>query len=345
MNKTMNTTKDYKPTISCITSYLPDLIITNDDLSKIVDTSDEWITTRTGIKQRHICKIDENAGDLAVKAAKKLVEIHNLDTQTLDAIIVATTTADRMPSAACKVQREICATNSFAFDISAACSGFTYALYVANSMLSDRVRNILIVSADSMSQFVDWSDRGTCVLFGDGASAALVTNSEHIPGSTTKFAISDVTIGSLCEEYDYDAITIDGGRNKNNIAHSVAHNQESNHEFIKMDGQYVFKRAVDTMSRSVKNIMSANGLSIEDINYIVPHQANKRIIDAICKFCSIDQEKFICTVDKHANTSAASIPLALSSAINEDIIVAGQKIITVSFGAGFTYGAALLETL
>ncbi len=358
-------------------SYLPENVIYNDNLAKIVDTSDEWISSRTGIKQRHICGEDQDSSDLAVMAAKKLVDC-GMDPENIDAIVVATTTSNRMPSAACRVQYEIGAKNAFAFDISAACSGFIYGTYVAKSFMSSSgsVKNVLLISSEAMSQFVDWSDRSTCVLFGDGSSAVLFQKS-NVCGDNqgcTRLEVIDTMIKSMSDKNMYEAILIDCKKRNNHVLSSDGFGLEKqgddieivladgdvctissnntfgsrnvlSNEFIVMNGNYVFKNAVDTMSKAINDILSANGLTINDVDWIVPHQANKRIIDAMCKFFDFNINKFVCTVDIHANTSAASIPLAIGHAIDNKFFKKGEVVVTVAFGAGFTYGASIMKVV
>lgn len=347
--------------IKYIESYVPGNVITNADISRIVDTTDEWIRTRTGIQQRSICDDSQDASDLAVSAAKKLVDTYLVDPNIIDVIIVATATSNRMPSAACKVQCAIKAKNACSFDVSAACSGFVYGLYLADSIIksSDGSKNVLVIAADAMSQFVDWRDRSTCVLFGDGSAAALVSASDAACNKNClQFCVMDTCIGATANDQDYSAIVIDSNVDNNVHVRSLCQNNTvrsncdsikviQNHvptdgEFIRMNGQYVFKNAIDTMSNAVQVILSRNGLTIDDVDWIIPHQANKRIIEAMCKFFNFDINRFVCYVERHANTSAASIPLALDVAIKDGKIKAGEKIVIVAFGAGFTYGASLL---
>jgi len=316
-----------KSYIKSVGGYLPSKIVTNEELSKTVDTSDEWIFTRTGISQRHIAEKNELTSDMCCKAAKVAIKNAAINANDIDLIIVATTTPDlTFPSTAALTQKKLGIDNNCpAFDIQAVCSGFLYALSIADSLIkAEKYRNALVIGADKMSSIVDWSDRGTCVLFGDGAGAVILSSSN----STLESGILDFDLkanGSLDE-----ILYTDGGISANNKS-----------GVVKMNGKEVFRHAVDKMSGSLLKIMERNSLCIEDIAYIVPHQANMRIIGAIAKKLELDEDKAITTVNKHSNTSAASIPLALYE--NYTRFKRGDVILMTAAGGGFTWGSVLLK--
>lgn len=316
-----------KSYIKSVGGYLPSKIVNNEELSKTVDTSDEWIFTRTGISQRHIAKKNELTSDMCCKAAKVAIKNAAINANDIDLIIVATTTPDlTFPSTAALTQKKLGINNNCpAFDIQAVCSGFLYALSIADSLIkAEKYRNALVIGADKMSSIVDWSDRGTCVLFGDGAGAVILSSSN----STLESGILDFDLkanGSLDE-----ILYTDGGVSANNKS-----------GVVKMNGKEVFRHAVDKMSGSLLKIIERNSLCVEDIAYIVPHQANMRIIGAIAKKLELDEDKAITTVNKHSNTSAASIPLALYE--NYTRFKRGDVILMTAAGGGFTWGSVLLK--
>ena len=296
--------------------YLPKKILTNKDLEKKVDTTHEWILERTGIEQRHIADDKESTSSMATKAAEDALKNSNLKSDDIDLIIVATTTPDQIfPSTACIVQNNL-NINAPAFDIQAACTGFIYALSVADNYIRTGFsKNILVIGAEKYSNLLDWSDRSTCVLFGDGAGAAILSANKD------KGIISSL-------------IHADG---QYNDLLSV----EKNH--IKMKGNEVFKVAVNTLSNLVDETLTKNNLDKTDIDWLVPHQANLRIIKATAKKLSMPLERVVVTVNKHANTSAASIPLALNEAVRDGRIKEDQVILLEAFGSGFTWGSVLLR--
>ncbi len=312
--------------VSGIATYLPEKVLTNDDLSKMVDTSNEWIVTRTGIEQRHIASDDEYTYDLAYKSAIKSLEQENLSAKSVDCIIVATTTpADKCPSTATKVQSMLGATNAFAFDIQAACSGFVYGLSIADSFIkTGKARNILLIGSETMSKVTDWSDRSTCVLFGDGAGSCIVsstTNDEH--------KIIDTKLYSDGERYDQIVI------------HNSLKNGGMGH--MTMKGAEVFKSAIRCMSDSMLDILRNNSMSIDDVNWIVPHQANARIIKSLCELNGYPLDKTIISLQKHANTSSATIPLAIDYGMQNGKIKKGDMLLITAMGAGLTWGSALVR--
>lgn len=300
-------------------SYLPEKILTNHDLAKIVDTSHDWIFERTGIEQRHIASKNESSVDMAYKASLKAMSMAQLSSNDIDMIIVATSTPERkFPSTAVLLQNSLKVEQGFAFDINAACTGFIYALDVADKYIQARVaKNILVVGSEKMSSLLDWKDRNTCVLFGDGAGAVILSESSE-PG------VLSTDIGSNGSYKDLLTVNIDP-------------------EFIEMKGNDVFKIAVKTMGKLAVSTLEKNNVTIDQIDWLIPHQANSRIINAIAKKISLPSEKVILTVNKHGNTSAASIPLAFDDAYHNGSLKEGDLIMLEAFGAGFTWGSVLLK--
>ena len=300
-------------------SYLPKKVLPNYDLEKLVDTSHDWIFERTGINQRCIADDNESSVDMAYRASLIALERSGLNTQDIDMIIVATTTPERIfPSSAVLLQNKLKIDDSFAFDINAACTGFIYALDVADKYIKNNiVSNVLVVGTEKMSSIVDWGDRNTCVLFGDGAGACMVSSSDK-PGIISSKIGSD---GSY-----KDLLTV---------------NPDT--DFIEMKGNDVFKIAVNTMGKLAKETLISNDLSIDQIDWLIPHQANSRIINAIAKKLSLPTDKVIMTVGDHGNTSAASIPLAMDYAYNNNTLKKNDMILLEAFGAGFTWGSTLLK--
>jgi 3-oxoacyl-[acyl-carrier-protein] synthase-3 len=306
--------------------YLPGKILTNQDLEKIVDTTDEWISTRTGIKQRYIAAENELTSDMAAQAARVAINDSGLTAEDIDLIIVATTTPDStFPSVATKVQHKLGITKGAAFDVQAVCAGFIYALSIADSFIKiGQAKNVLVIGAEKMSTVLDWQDRTTCVLFGDGAGAVVLSAEKDNPtsGIIGSKILSDGRFGSILQT--------NGG---------VAENQCAG--VIKMLGQEVFKHAVEKMSSVAAEVLSENNLSLNDINYLIPHQANIRILESVAKKLQVPAEKVIVTVDQHANTSAASIPLAIAA--NKDKFKKGDLIALSAIGGGLCWGACLLR--
>lgn len=298
-------------------SYLPTKIVTNNDLAQIVETSDEWITQRTGIKQRYVVEENETVVTIGAKAARVALDTAGLQPSDIDMIIVATCTAEYVfPSTACLIQAELDIPNCAAFDVQAACSGFIYALSIAKQFIaSGEKKRVLLVGTETMSKVIDWKDRSSCILFGDGAGAVILEASDT-PGIISTHLNADgrfKDVLSLCNDH------------------------------IHMQGNTVFKLAVKWLSEIAKEALIANNLQAEDIDWVVPHQANIRIIQSTVKSLGIDLEKVIVTVDKHANTSAASIPLALDEAIRDGRIKRGQNLLFEAFGGGLTWGSALVR--
>jgi len=312
--------------ISGTGSYLPAKILTNAELERMVDTTDEWIFARTGIRERHIAASDEYTSDLGIAAAKKAIEAANIDVQDIDLLIVATTTPDRVfPSTACLIQNQLgIKNNSPAFDVQAVCSGFVYALSVADSMIkTGAAKTALVIGAETMSRITDWTDRSNCILWGDGAGAVILQASNEAGIITTH----------LHANGSYEKLlTVPAGVSR----------QEGD-KTIKMEGNAVFKMAVNTLDQIVDETLLANGMQKSDVDWLVPHQANIRILQATAKKLDMDLDKVVVTVDKHGNTSAASIPLALDTAVRDGRIKRGDVILMEAFGGGFTWGSALIK--
>jgi len=307
-------------------SYLPAKILTNAELERMVDTTDEWIFARTGIRERHIAASNECTSDLGIAAAKMAIEAAGIDIQDIDLLIVATTTPDRIfPSTACLIQNQLgIRNNSPAFDVQAVCSGFVYALSVADSMIkTGAAKTALVIGAETMSRITDWSDRSNCILWGDGAGAVILQASDEAGIITTH----------LHANGSYEKLlTVPAGVSK-----------QDGDKTIKMEGNAVFKMAVNTLDQIVDETLLANGMQKSDVDWLVPHQANIRILQATAKKLDMDLDKVVVTVDKHGNTSAASIPLALDTAVRDGRIKRGDTILMEAFGGGFTWGSALIK--
>lgn len=310
--------------------YLPERIMDNAELEQMVDTSDEWIKSRTGVVKRHIAAEDEMTCDLAEHAARMAMEAASVSADDVDLIIVATTTPDLVfPSTACLLQERLGVRGSAAFDIQAVCTGFIYALSVADKFIKTGAANkALVVGAETLSRIIDWTDRDTCVLFGDGAGAVILEASEQ-PGIVSTFLHAD--------GQHKDLLKVPVG-----ISTNYAAIQEGS-AYMQMQGNEVFKVAVNTLGRIVDETLAANNLEKKDIDWLVPHQANTRIISATAKKLDMPLEKVIVTIDQHGNTSAASVPLALDVAIRDGRIQRGDKLLLEAFGGGFTWGSALID--
>ncbi|NRA87460.1 MAG: ketoacyl-ACP synthase III [Rhizobiales bacterium] len=312
-------------------SYLPPNIVTNADLAKKVDTTDEWITSRTGIKERRIADEGVLTSDLGTAAAKDALKNANVDASEIDLIILATATPNRIfPSTAITIQANLGITKGCAFDVQAVCSGFLYALTVADNMLqAGNFKKAIVIGAETFSRIVDWEDRATCVLFADGAGAVIL---ESQTGGEGTLADRGVLYSHLRSDGRYeDMLYVDGGPGKSGTG------------FLKMAGKDVFKHAVSKIGSSIEQALSDNGLTSDDIDWFVPHQANKRILDAVAKRIKLDEDKVVVTVHKHANTSAASIPLALHDAVLDGRIKKGDLILIEALGGGFTWGSMLFR--
>ena len=325
--------------------YLPDKIVSNFDLEKIVDTSNEWITKRTGIHNRHIASKNQFTSDLAIEAIKDAVKNANISINDIDMIICATTTPDlTFPSTACIIQKKLGIKKTIiAFDIQAVCSGFIYALSVGNDMMKCRnnIKNAIIVGSEKMSSIIDWSDRSTCVLFGDGAGAVVLNSNSNEDNSSF---IIDTDIHA--DGNFYDILYTSGGvsnENNNKLQDFEGNIVNRTAGVIKMDGKNVFQHAVEKMVSSINDILNKNNYTIDDIKLIIPHQANYRILSLVGKKLGISDDKFMLTIDKHANTSSASIPLALNVALREGRAKKGDLVILEALGAGLTWGSVLVR--
>ncbi len=319
-----------------IAKHVPPKVVSNDDLASMLDTSDEWIYSHTGIKKRHITASDEYASDLAVEAAKKALAAAGIEADALDMILVATATPDYLgfPSVACIVQHKIGAVNAGAMDVAAACTGFIYAVETARSMIeTGRYRNILVIAAEVLSKVVDWNDRGTCVLFGDGSGAAVLRASTS-PSS----GIRDATLRA--EGQGYKSLYRPG---ESTFTHFGSEAPVSRDVSLKMNGREVYGFAVRVNLAVIQELMARNRLTIDDIDYIVPHQANIRIIEAASDRSKIPMEKFYVNIHEYANTSAATIPIALAEMSEKGILKRGMKLIMTGFGGGLTYGGLLVD--
>lgn len=325
---------------SCVTSighYLPKNCVKNTDLPPHLDTSDEWIRNRTGITQRHISSPEETTAFMAAEAAKQALSNAKIDASQIDAIILATTTPDNgFPATSTRVQALIGASNAFAFDIQAVCSGFVYALSVADNFIkAGQAKKILLIGAESMSRIVDWNDRGTCVLFGDGAAALVLQAAPNHTESKTSQSASESGVLSTHLYSDgcgYDLLYVD---------HTI--DTPNKRGGVIMNGREIFKSAVKKIGEAVEKALAENNLTVGDIDWFVPHQANERIITGVIDHFHLPPEKVVVTVDKHANTSAASIPLALYEAVNDGRIQPGQLVLIEAMGGGLTWGSAIIR--
>ena len=308
-------------------SYLPARVVTNQDLEKLVETTSDWILERTGINERHMAADGELTSDLAQKAAERAMEAAGIEASDIDLIVVATTTADRVfPSTACILQAKLGIGNgSPALDVQAVCSGFVYAVSVADNFIrAGQAKHALVVGAETLSRITDWTDRGNCILWGDGAGAVVLKASEE-PGIIATHLHAD-------GRYQ-DLLFVDGGVSM----------KKDGACYMRMSGNAVFKMAVNTLDAIVDETLEANGLAKSDIDWLVPHQANIRIIQATAKKLGMGMERVIVTVDRHGNTSAASIPLALDTGVREGRIKPGETVLMEAFGGGFTWGSVLVK--
>lgn len=317
--------------VRSVGAYLPARIVTNDELSKTVDTSDEWIVQRTGIRQRHIAAEGENTSDLAAAAGRKAMENAGVGIEDIDLIVVGTTTPDMtFPATAAVVQQKLGMHHGAAFDIQAVCSGFVYAVATADAYLKAGLsRRALVIGAETTSRILDWSDRTTCVLFGDGAGAVVMELGKDASGGPRR----GVLASSLRSDGRFwSKLYTDGGPSS---TQSVGH--------VRMEGKEVFKHAVGMITDVVQSVFEATGYGVDDLDWFVPHQANKRIIDGAGVKLGIPPEKVVVTVDRHANTSAASVPLALNTAVSDGRIKRGDLVMIEAMGGGFTWGASLIR--
>lgn len=317
--------------ITATGSYLPKRILTNDELSQMVDTTDEWIVARSGIKQRHIAADGELTSDLATHAAKAALEMAGLKADDIDLIVLATATPDEtFPATATVVQKNLGMTGGFAFDIQAVCTGFLYALATADNFVkSGQANRALVIGAETFSRILDWEDRTTCVLFADGAGA-IVLEAEDGAGTSDDRGILTSHLHSDGEKHDL--LYVDGGPSSTQTT-----------GYLRMEGREVFRHAVNNLASVVHEALDATGLTTDDIDWLVPHQANKRIIDGTGRKLKLDPEKVVLTVDKHGNTSAASVPLALDEAVRDGRVKRGDLLLLEAMGGGFTWGSALVR--
>ncbi|MGE4526917.1 MAG: beta-ketoacyl-ACP synthase III [Rhodospirillaceae bacterium] len=317
--------------IAGVGAYLPERILTNDDLAKIVETSDEWIVERSGIRRRHVAAEGELTSDLATAAARQAMEAAGVTADEIDLIILGTTTPDdTFPASAAKVQANLGVPGGFAFDVQAVCSGFLYALSTADKFIrTGEARTALVIGAETFSRILDWNDRETCVLFGDGAGAVVLRATEG-EGTTADTGILSTHLHS--DGRFRDLLYVTGGPSR---GPSVG--------VVRMEGKEVFRHAVSKLAAAVDEALSANGITAEDVDWVVPHQANRRILASTAKKAGLREERIVVTLDMHANTSAASIPLALNAAVKDGRIRPGHLVLIEAMGGGFTWGSALIR--
>jgi len=308
-------------------SYLPERVMTNAEFAARLETSDEWIRERTGIQRRHIAEKSQASSDLALKASQRALQAAGISADQLDLIVVATSTPDYVfPSTACLLQSKLGVKGSAAFDVQAVCSGFVYGLATADSFIrSGQYKKALVVGAEVFSRILDWNDRGTCVLFGDGAGAVVLVSAEK-PGIHASILRADGSHSGM--------LSVPG---------NVCGGAVVGSPFLQMNGQAVFKFAVKVLEESARETVAAADMTLSDVDWLIPHQANARILEATAKRLGIDASKLVMTVDRHANTSAASVPLALDAAVRDGRIRPGHKVLLEGVGGGFTWGAALVE--
>ena len=311
-------------------SYLPAQILTNSDLAKRVDTSDEWIVERTGIKTRHIAAPDEKTSDLAIAAARNALNNAGVPASSIDLIVLATATPDRtFPATAARVQAALGITTGAAFDVQAVCSGFVFALAVADNFVSrGQARRALVIGAETFSRILDWNDRATCVLFGDGAGAVVIEGAQENEARGRGVLSTYLRSDGRHE----DLLYVDGGPSS---TQTVGH--------LRMQGNQVFRHAVVNLSEAVEKVAARAGIELSQIDWLVPHQANRRILDGVARKLNLSPERVVVTVDQHGNTSAASIPLALDVAVRDGRIQRGDLVLMEAMGGGFTWGAALVR--
>src|SRR5512138_3129950 len=312
----------------------PESVLTNDDLSKIVDTNDQWIRERTGIHQRHIAKDGQYPSTLAVEASVKALTVANLAPTELDLIICATSSPEYIfPATACLVQDQLGASKAGAFDLSAACSGFIYAVNMgAQAIRSGSIKSALIIGTETLSRFVNWKDRSTCILFGDGAGAFILQASDKPGGVLSAVMHSDGSGG--------DSLSLPAGGSRHPASEATVH---AGQHYIQMDGKEVFRFATRVMASATQEAIDAAGLKVEQIKWIIPHQANIRIIDAAARGLKLPMDRFIVNLDRYGNTSTASIPIAMVEALEKGQIKPGEKLVMIGFGAGLTWGALAAE--
>ena len=323
-----------RATITSTAHHVPEKILTNHDIEKMVETSDEWIQNRTGIKQRHIVSDDEASSDLSTHVAKKLLEKRGIKPEQIDIIIVGTVTPDHLtPSTAAIVQNNINAQNAWAFDLSAACSGFLFGLETGSKLIeSGKYKTVMVIGVDTMTSILDFKDRETCIIFGDGAGGVILEPSKSDNGIISSILRTD---GSGASSLNVLA----GGSRKPATEETIANREH----FIRQDGKKVFKFAVKRMADVSEEVLLKNGLSGNDIKLFIPHQANKRIIDATGERCGIPKDRVFINIDRYGNTTAGTIPIALNEAVENRLINNGDYILLSAFGSGFTWGSILIK--
>jgi 3-oxoacyl-[acyl-carrier-protein] synthase-3 len=312
-------------------SYLPAQVVTNEQLSAFVDTTDAWIVERTGIRQRHLAADGELTSDLGTAAAQAALAMAELQPSAIDLLVLATSTPDNtFPATATAIQRNLGMTRGVAFDIQAVCSGFVYALAVADNFIkAGQAQTALVIGAETFSRILDWQDRGTCVLFGDGAGA-VVLRSEALTGEASERGVLGTVLGT--DGRHYEQLWVDGGPSSTGTA-----------GHLRMNGREVFRHAVANLADASRQVLDLTGLTLADVDWIVPHQANRRIIDGVTRRLGLNEARVIMTVDRHANTSAASIPLAITEAVLDGRIQPNHLLVLNAMGGGFTWGAAALR--
>ena len=320
--------------IAAVGSCVPEKVLTNQDLEKIVDTSDDWITSRTGIKERRLAADGEATSDLGTKAALQAMKRAGIAPEEIDLIIVATITPDMpFPSTACLIQEKIGARRAAAFDLEAACSGFVYALEIGQQFIMSRTYEcVLVIGAEKLSSIIDWEDRNTCVLFGDGAGAVILRNRPDAHGLLT------VKMGA--DGGKANILSMPGGGSLNP---ATPDSIQGRLHYLRMDGREVYKNAVTSMCAAAREVMERCHITIEDIKCVIPHQANKRILDAVGDRLGAKPEQVFMNLDRYGNTSAASVAIALDEAVDQGLIQRGDLVLLIVFGAGLTWGAAILE--
>lgn len=323
-----------RATITSTAHHVPEKILTNYDIEKMVQTSDEWIQNRTGIKQRHIVSDDEASSDLSTHVANKLLKKRGINPEQIDIIIVGTVTPDHLtPSTAAIVQNNINAQNAWAFDLSAACSGFLFGLETGSKLIeSGKYKTVMVIGVDTMTSILDFKDRETCIIFGDGAGGVILEPSKSDNGIISSILKTD---GSGASSLNVLA----GGSRKPATKETIANREH----FIRQDGKKVFKFAVKRMTDVSKELLLKNGLSGNDIKLFIPHQANKRIIDATGERCGIPKDRVLINIDRYGNTTAGTIPIALNEAVENKLINNGDYILLSAFGSGFTWGSVLIK--
>ena len=323
-----------RATITSTAHHVPEKILTNHDIEKMVETSDEWIQNRTGIKQRHIVSDDEASSDLSTHVAKKLLEKRGIKPEQIDIIIVGTVTPDHLtPSTAAIVQNNINAQNAWAFDLSAACSGFLFGLETGSKLIeSGKYKTVMVIGVDTMTSILDFKDRETCIIFGDGAGGVILEPSKSDNGIISSILKTDGAGASSLN-------VLAGGSRKPATEETIANREH----FIRQDGKKVFKFAVKRMADVSEEVLLKNGLSGNDIKLFIPHQANKRIIDATGERCGIPKDRVLINIDRYGNTTAGTIPIALNEAVENKLINNGDYILLSAFGSGFTWGSILIK--